>query len=170
MHSPFAKLSENLTRLLSTIVIASTTCSVYSTALFVTSASALFPQLGLGSITLALTLLTLFFGELLPKALAVANSELVARRLVPLVSRLSVVMLPATALMTLLSNAVLATMGLRSVEDRNVSEDMVRRVVAEAQATSGIESAEGRMIQAVLDLQEQPVDKIMVGGQNSQDS
>jgi CBS domain containing-hemolysin-like protein len=47
---------------------------------------------------------------------------------------------------------------------------MVRRVVAEAQATSGIESAEGRMIQAVLDLQEQPVDKIMVGGQNSQDS
>jgi putative hemolysin len=38
---------------------------------------------------------------------------------------------------------------------------MVRRVVAEAQATSGIETAEGKMIQAVLDLQEQEVDKIM---------
>lgn len=160
--SPFATLSQNLTRLLSTILITSTTCSIYSTALFVTSISALFPSLGLGSITIALTAITLFFGELLPKALAVANSELVARRLVPLLSRLSALMLPATSLMTLLSNAVLARFGLRSVEDKNVSEEMVRRVVAEAQATAGIESLEGKMIQAVLDLQEQSVNKVMV--------
>ena len=160
--SPFATLSQNITRLLSTILITSTTCSIYSTALFVTSISALFPALGLGSITIALTAITLFFGELLPKALAVANSELVARRLVPFLSRLSAVMLPATSLMTLLSNAVLVRFGMRLVEDKNVSEEMVRRVVAEAQATAGIESLEGKMIQAVLDLQEQSVNKVMV--------
>ena len=160
--SPFATLSQNITRLLSTILITSTTCSIYSTALSVTSISALFPALGLDPITIALTAITLFFGELLPKALAVANSELVARRLVPFLSRLSAVMLPATSLMTLLSNAVLARFGLRLVEDKNVSEEMVRRVVAEAQATAGIESLEGKMIQAVLDLQEQSINKVMV--------
>lgn len=106
-------------------------------------------------------MITLFFGELLPKALAVANSELVARRLVPYLSRLALLLLPATSLITFLSTAVLGMVGLRSVEDKNVSEDMVRRVVAEAQATSGIESGEGKMIEAVLDLQEQAVDKIM---------
>jgi putative hemolysin len=98
----------------------STTCSIYSTALFVTTASAFFPNLGLGSITIALTLITLFFGELLPKALAVANSEMVARRLVPMVSRLSALLLPATTVITLMSNAFLSMVGLRSVEDKNV--------------------------------------------------
>lgn len=41
--SPFATLSSNLTRLLSTILLTTTACSIYSTALFVTTASQIFP-------------------------------------------------------------------------------------------------------------------------------
>ncbi len=78
--SPFTKLSNNLTKYLSTILLTTTAFSIYSTALFVTTFSSIFPKATLGSITIALTLVTLFLGELLPKALAVANSELVARK------------------------------------------------------------------------------------------
>jgi hypothetical protein len=80
--SPFATLSANITRLLSTILLTTTACSIYSTALFVTTLTELFPSMSLGAITAALTAVTLFFGELLPKALAVANSETVARIMV----------------------------------------------------------------------------------------
>ena len=51
-----------------------------STALFVATATEYFPSASLGLITAVLTAFTLFFGELLPKALAVSNSELVARK------------------------------------------------------------------------------------------
>jgi CBS domain containing-hemolysin-like protein len=159
--SPFAQLSSNLTKLLSTILLTTTACSIYSTALFVQVASDLFPKASLGFITAALTAVTLFFGELLPKALAVSNSELVARKMVPMISQLANVLMPMTATVTFLSDLVLRIAGLRSVEDRNVSEDMLRLIVDEAQRTEGIATGEGRMIKAVLDMQDNEVSKIM---------
>jgi hypothetical protein len=78
--SPFATLSRNITRLLSTIVLTTTACSIYSTALFVTSVAQLFPALSLGTLTALLTVISILFGEVFPKALAVGNSELVSRK------------------------------------------------------------------------------------------
>ena len=160
--SPFTALSKNITRLLITILLVTTACSIYSTALFVATITQLFPKLSLGAITATLTAITLFFGELLPKALAVSNCELVARKMVPVISRLATVLLPFTSTITFLSDLVLQNAGMRSVEDRNVSEDMLRMVVDEATASSeGIDTGEGKMIKAVLDMQDKEVSKIM---------
>mmetsp|Transcript_7673 Transcript_7673/g.7774 ORF Transcript_7673/g.7774 Transcript_7673/m.7774 type:complete len:705 (-) Transcript_7673:205-2319(-) len=161
-NSPFATLSLNLTKLLSTILLMTTTLSIYSTALFVATATEYFPTASLGVITAVLTAFTLFFGELLPKALAVSNSELVARKTVPTISRLSTLLLPITSVVTMLSDKVLMVAGMRSKEDKNVSEDMLRLVVEEAQrSVTGIDTGEGRMIKAVLDMQDTEVSKIM---------
>lgn len=160
--SPFATLSGNLTRLLSTILLTTTACSIYSTALFVATAVDFFPQASLGTITALLTAVTLFFGELLPKAMAVSNSELVARMMVPFISKLATVLMPVTVTITFLSDVVLRLSGLKSKEDRSVSEDMLRMVVDEAvESTEGIETGEGQMIKAVLDMQDTTVEKIM---------
>lgn len=160
--SPFATLSTNITKLLITILLTTTACSIYSTALFVTSISRLFPKLSLGLVTAALTVITLFFGELLPKALAVSNSEYVARKLVPLISPYSMLLSPLTSIVTILSDLILRMFGMRSEEDRNVSEDMLRLVVDEAQRSDeGIETGEGRMIKNVLDMQDKEVERIM---------
>ena len=160
-ESPFATLSSNLTQLLSTILLCTTACSIYSTALFVASASELFPSASLGVVTTVLTAVTLFFGELLPKALAVSNSELVARKLVPAISRLATVLFPITIVVTFLSDLVLSLAGMRSSKEckeaADVSEDMLRMVVDEAQRSdTGIDTGEGRMIKAVLDMQVRP--------------
>jgi CBS domain containing-hemolysin-like protein len=48
--------------------------------LFVATARQIFPQTSLGTITTVLTAVTLFFGEIMPKAFAVSNSELIIRR------------------------------------------------------------------------------------------
>eukprot|EP01039_Chlorochromonas_danica_P004672 gene4672-5119_t len=161
--SPFATLHRNITSLLTTILLATTACSIYSTALFVASVAALCPRWSLGSITASLTVITLFAGELLPKALAVHNSELVARSLVPVISRLTALLLPITSAVTVLSDLTLRLLGLRSEEDRAVSEDMLRKVVEEAQRSGaeGIETTEGRMIQAVLDMEDKEVGRIV---------
>jgi CBS domain containing-hemolysin-like protein len=165
-ESPFATLSSNLTQLLSTILLCTTACSIYSTALFVASASDMFPSASLGVVTTVLTAVTLFFGELLPKALAVSNSELVARKLVPAISRMATVLFPITMVVTFLSDLVLRLAGMRSSKEgkeaADVSEDMLRMVVDEAQRSdTGIDTGEGRMIKAVLDMQDKAVGKIM---------
>ena len=113
--------------------------------------------------TALLTVITLYFGELLPKAIAVSNSELVARMTVKNISRLSAILYPITATFKKSSDFVLRLCGLRSMEDNSVTEDMLRMVVAEAINTEndGIEGREGRMIKAVLDMEETIVSKIM---------
>lgn len=148
------------------MLMATTASGIYSTALFVSAASQLFPGLSLGTITAALTAVTLFFGELLPKALAVNNSELVARRLLPIVWRAAMVLRPLTAVITALSEAFLTLLGLGQQAGESlsftVSEDMLRRVVDEAQRSKqGIDSGEGRMIKGVLDMQDKEVGRIM---------
>lgn len=91
-----------------------------------------------------------------------SNSELVARKLVPIISRMSSALLPITSAVTVLNDFVLGVVGLRSKEDQSVSEDMLRMVVDEAQRSDeGIETEEGRMINAVLDMQDLVVNKIM---------
>jgi CBS domain containing-hemolysin-like protein len=164
-NSPFAVLSnkDDSTRMLTTILLTTTSLSIYSTALFVGTVSRLFPQLSLGTVTAALTSITLLFGEILPKALAVSNPEVVVRRVASPINYLATVLQPITATVTFLSKLFLGLLGLELVDDKAVSEDMLRMMVVEAQRdpTTGIESGEGRMIEGVLDLQKQTVDKIM---------
>eukprot|EP01037_Dinobryon_pediforme_P024165 gene24166-25876_t len=69
-RSPFASLPQKLTRYLVAISLTTTACSIYATALFVASVSALVPAWSLGLVSALLTFLTLLFGELLPKAVA----------------------------------------------------------------------------------------------------
>jgi hypothetical protein len=159
--SVFATLGLNTNKFLSTILITTTACSIYSTALFVGFMSKVFPSISLGTTTFALTTVTLLFGELLPKALGVSNSETVARWVVFPIQQLANMLNPLTTAVMSLNTAILAMLGMRSEEDKNVSQDMLRIVVEQAQKTKGIDSAEGRMIQAVLDMQEKTVSKTM---------
>lgn len=62
-----------------------------------------FGSAGLAYATAALTLTTLFFGELLPKALGVSNAEAVARRTVPIIILISAVLNPLAKSITVLS-------------------------------------------------------------------
>lgn len=63
----------------------------------------MFGSAGLAYATAALTVTTLFFGELLPKALGVNNAEVVARRVLPVIIVLSVVLNPVAKTFTLIS-------------------------------------------------------------------
>lgn len=162
--SPFASLPQKLTRYLVAISLTTTACSIYATALFVASVSALVPAWSLGVVSAVLTFLTLFFGELLPKAVAVRYSEAVARRLLPFIARLAAALTPLTMSFTALSDAALRLGGLSPAlrDEEAVSEDMLRRVVDEAQRSSeGIESGEGRMIKGVLDMQHKEIARVM---------
>ncbi|CAM9554713.1 unnamed protein product, partial [Ectocarpus fasciculatus] len=161
MDSPFQVLNKDITRVLTTILMATTVCTIYNAALFTNLAIQMFGSAGLAYATAALTVTTLFFGELLPKALGVNNAEVVARRVLPIIIVLSVVLNPVAKTFTLISTLMLSMLGFKSTETGRVSEEELRLIVTGAKMSGGIESQEGMMIEGVLDLQDTKISEIM---------
>ena len=156
----FTMLDRDITRVLSTVLIATTICNILSTAIF-TEVVARRSRGSLRFISLAtsgLTAATLFFGELIPKTIGVNNAEMTARLLCPPVGLLTRVVGPVGLKFAQLSKWVLRTCKLIDDEDsaEEVSEEELRLVVQ-----SGTETEQGAMIGGVLDLQQRRVSEIM---------
>ena len=59
----------------------------------------------------ALTVVTLVFGELIPKSLGVSNAEMVARIMVPPINMLAVVLSPVGKVLSMFAKLVLRLLG-----------------------------------------------------------
>lgn len=103
--------------------------------------------------TVGLTVVTLVFGELIPKSLGVSNAEMVARIMVPPINLLAVVLSPVGKVLSMFAKLVLRILGVKADDDERVSEDQLRLLVAGAQKSGGIEAQEGQMINQVLNMQ-----------------
>ena len=160
-NSPFAILDGDITRVLTTILVTSTTCSIYATTVFARLASSAGP-LAERYAAVVLTILTLFFVELLPKSVGVSNAELVARKCIGPIMVLAKVVSPVGLCLNYLAKRTLALFGLQSKSISDVSEEELRLIVSGARDSGSIESTEGDMIQGVLNLQDQKVKEIMM--------
>ncbi|CAH0368794.1 unnamed protein product [Pelagomonas calceolata] len=159
-------LDRDITRVLYTLLVCSTACTVCGTAL---AASAL-AELCAGAprraaaATLGFAAGSIFLGELLPKTLAVANAERVARRAVPLVRAAAVVLAPVGAFFGALAQLCLAPLGLAARGDAaalGVSERGLRLLVAGARRSGALGARESRMVDGVLDLRATRVAEVM---------
>ena len=161
----FTMLDRDITRVLYTLLVCSTACTVCGTAL---AASALAEPArrraaARAAATLGFAAGSIFLGELLPKTLAVANAERVARRAVPLVRAAAVVLAPVGAFFGALARG-LAPLGLAARGDAatlGVSERGLRLLVAGARRSGALGARESRMVDGVLDLRATRVAEVM---------
>lgn len=159
--SPFALLESDLTRFLTTILVTTTSATVLSTAIATEVAGDFFGPAAVGYVTAAMTVFFLFFGEILPKALAVHAPAKVARVMVPVISTLSVIVYPVGKLLAWVSTQILRLLKLPMENDATVSEEELRLIVAGADRSGSIEKYESQIIQNVLDLEETDVREVM---------
>lgn len=159
--SPFTVLEKDLTRFLTTILVATTTATVFSTAIATELAGELFGSASVAYITAGLTVFFLFFGEILPKAIAVHSPAKVARFMVPVISVISIILYPAGKLLAWLSSLILRIFKLPHESDAAVSEEELRLIVAGADRSGSIEKHESQIIKNVLDLEETAVRFVM---------
>ena len=165
-RSSFAMLDVDITRALTSILVATTCANVCSTALFADCATTFWgpgETKALAIATAVLTAATLFFGELLPKAIGVNNAEMVARACLPAVNAMTLVLGPVGSVLSKSARTLLRRVfriDLSAVENA-VSEEELRLIVGGATESGGIESLEGTMIEGVLDLQDTRVAEIM---------
>ena len=162
--SSFAPLTADISRVLTTLLIGVTICTVYSTALATLIATTLFGPSSLNLATASLTLITLIFAEILPKTLAVSKAEAVARLSMPVVNAFSGLLTPVSIVVRAITRALTS---LLNVEDNEggeggaVSQPELKLMLMGAMKSGSIANYEVEMIEGVLDMETTQVKEVM---------
>jgi magnesium and cobalt exporter, CNNM family len=117
--------------------------------------------LGIAIVVIGITYLSLIFGELVPKRIALTDAERVATlvsRVLALLSRLAA---PAVWFLRHSSDAVLRMLRLPTTRQVTITDEEVRALVSEGAAAGVFEPAERDMIEGVMRLADRPVRSIM---------
>lgn len=112
-------------------------------------------------ITLVLSYLTLVFGELVPKRIAMKKSESMALGVSGLILFISKLFGPIVWLLTVSTNGVLRLCGIDpNSQDDTVTEEEIRMMVDEGSEKGTIDSEEKELIQNVFEFDDRDADEI----------
>lgn len=106
--------------------------------------------LGVGSVVVLITYVSLIVGELVPKQLALRNPEGLAVRMAPAMVVLSKVAAPVVWFLDRSGRLVLWLMGQREDNSNRVTEEEVHTILTEAHEGGVIETEERAMISGVM--------------------
>jgi len=160
------ELSENPGRFLSTVQIGITLVGILSGAFSGATlgarlsgwllsqgiSPALADALGVGSVVVLITYLSLIVGELVPKQIALREPEVIASRVAPTMKMLSKMAAPLVWLLDNSGRLVLRLLGQSGKSGESVTDEEIKSVLAEAHSAGVIETEESRMIAGVMRL------------------
>ncbi len=103
-------------------------------------------------ITLILTFITLVFGELVPKRVAMKNAEKLALGMAGMINGVAKIFAPLVWLLTVSTNGILRLLGIDpNAEDEEVTEEEIRMMVDVGSEKGTIEPSEKEMIHNVFE-------------------
>ena len=112
-------------------------------------------------ITLVLSYITLVFGELVPKRLAMKKADTLALGLSGLISTLSTICAPVVAVLTASTNGVLRLLGVDpNADEETVSEEEIRMMVDAGSEKGVIDRTEKEFIQNVFEFDDRTAGEI----------
>jgi magnesium and cobalt exporter, CNNM family len=112
-------------------------------------------------VVIAISYLTLIFGELVPKRVALRRPEAIARGLAPLLRWMIRIVSPIAWFLSASSNLVLFLIPLRAAEPAPATEEEIAIMLREGQATGQVHAAETAIVQMALRLGDRRVGAVM---------
>ncbi len=169
------ELSNELTPFLSTIQIGITLVGILAGAFggatvaeglaaYLKQFPALAPYSNALSITLVvlvITYLTLIFGELVPKRIALNKAEAIASKVAKPMLLLSIIAKPLVVILTVSTEAVLRVMRIKKTNEPSVTEEEIKTMLEEGTQAGVFEMAELSMIEGVLEIGDLRVESLM---------
>ena len=113
-------------------------------------------------VVMMITVLTIIFGELVPKRLGQMYPETVARLVARPMNFLSTATRPLVALLSISTNAVLALIGMRHGPSRAVTEEEIAASLEEGVDAGVIEAQEHQMVRNVFRLDDRQIGSMMI--------
>jgi putative hemolysin len=123
--------------------------------------SAIAEGLGVGSVVVSITYLSLIVGELVPKQIALRDPEKVATRVAPSMMVLSKAAFPLVWLLDFSGRFVLGLLGHSGATADKMTEEEVRTVIAEAESAGVFQKDEREMLSAVMRLADRTARSLM---------
>ncbi len=117
--------------------------------------------LGVGIVVLAITYLSLVFGELVPKRLALSNAEKIAAAISALMQSISKITTPIVALLSGSTNLVLRIMGIHGTTDDEVTEEDLRSILDQGTMSGIFEETEQDMVERIFRLGDRNINAFM---------
>ena len=108
-----------------------------------------------------ITYLSIVFGELLPKRLALLAPEKVASVVAPPMHWVSRIATPAVLLLTISTRSLLRLLRLQNTQASHISEEEIRMLVSESHEQGVIDADERKMMHRVLSLGDRTSDSLM---------
>jgi len=115
-----------------------------------------------GLVVVILTVLTIVFGELVPKRIGQIYPETVARLVAPPMNLLSLTVQPLVRLLTFFTETTLGLIGLRGRAQRGVTEEEIAASLEEGLDAGVIEEHEHQMVRNVFRLDEREIGSMMI--------
>lgn len=116
---------------------------------------------GVGIVVALITYVSLIIGELVPKQVALKHAETIAIRVAPFMQIIARIALPLVWLLDASGNAMLALLGQSAETPQRITDEEIRTLIAEAEHTGTIETAERRMIAGVMRLADRKARALM---------
>ena len=113
-------------------------------------------------ITIILSYFTLIFGELVPKRLAMRNSEKIAFGTITIIRGISVVMLPFVNFLTWSTNIVSKLFGVTGDEEEIVTEEEIRMMIDVGEEKGTIDKDEKEMLNNIFEFDDKVISEIMI--------
>ena len=169
------ELAENPNRLLSAvqtgITLITTLAGAYGgatiadeLAVYISSIPALTPYssvLALVAVVLLITFFSLVIGELVPKRIALSNSERFASLAAPHLAAFSRLVSPVIVLLSFCTDLVLRALGVKAYTEPSVTEEEIRILIDEGTTAGVIEEEEQDIMERVFSLGDRRVISIM---------
>lgn len=113
-------------------------------------------------ITMILSYFTLVFGELVPKRIAMKNSEKIAYRSVGVIKAISVITGPFVRFLTFSTNIISKLFGVSPQDEETVTEEEIRMMVDVGEEKGAIEEEEKELINNVFEFNDKVVSEVMI--------
>ena len=161
------KVRENKDSMIGALMLGNTSVNVLSSAIAAGLLIKIFGEAGVIYASIAMTFMTLIFGEVLPKTYALHNSDRVAMVVAPAIRAITYIFAPFIALITGVTRFILKLFG---VDTRMVSSghhlDVLRGAIELHQGPEEETQEQRAMLRSILDLFEVGVEDIMIHRRN----
>lgn len=119
------------------------------------------PEIAFAAVVVMITAISVVLGELVPKRLALSNPEPLAALVARPLDWIAFLFRPFIIMLGLISDAILAMLGVKGRSAQSMTEEEVRMVISEGTQAGVIDEVEQEMIHGVLELADRTVASIM---------
>jgi len=117
--------------------------------------------LSVALVVIPITYLSLIFGELVPKQIALSNPEKWSLRVAGTITKLMTVSAPLVGILTTSTTLLLKLLRIKPAHEQAVSEEEIKLLIAEGTESGTFEKSEQKMVENVFHLGNRPIKDFM---------